>query len=143
MLLLLPYGIAPAAALGFFAQPLAIRLVASFREQRRRRQVAAVRAQLDGASGISIEGHPRAAEFNGVYRKDCEHNGLPVFKKEDNVRCLYHFAAKSAWRLGQHRPDEDLCVSHIASAGGCLPTGAQLGAQGGRLLRDARGSGRG
>ena len=72
-----------------------------------------------------IEGHPRAESFDGVYRKHSEHKGLPVLKKEDGV-CLYHFAAKSAWRLGgQHRPDEDLCVSHIASPDASLPTGAQ------------------
>ena len=72
-----------------------------------------------------VEGHPRRG-FVGVYRKVSEHKGLPVFKKEDNGYCLYHFEAKRAWRLGgKHRPDEDLCVSHIASADGNLPTGAQ------------------
>ena len=71
-----------------------------------------------------VEGHPRGG-FNGVYRKDSEYKGLPVLKKEGG-QCLYHFEAKSAWRLGgNHRPDEDKCVSHIASPDGRLPTGAQ------------------
>eukprot|EP01045_Picozoa_sp_COSAG04_P023469 COSAG04_NODE_2790_length_3569_cov_2.193149_3_plen_246_part_00 len=126
LLLLLPYGIAPAAALGFFAQPLAIHLQAYFREKRRRRLETAVRAQLDGASGISIDGHPRAADFDGVYRVESEHKGLPVLYCKEVDSFLYHFEAKDAWRLGgKHRPDEDKCVSHIASPGGKLPIGAQ------------------
>ena len=59
-----------------------------------------------------------------MYRKELEHEGRPVLKKDRF--CLYHFEAKAAWRLGgAHRPDEDRCVSHIAAPDGLLPTGAR------------------
>ena len=73
-----------------------------------------------------------AEGFDGVYRIESEHKGKPVLKKakeegSEYQECLYHFEAKEAWRLGgHHRPDEDLCVSHIAAGPeGSLPTGAQ------------------
>ena len=74
-----------------------------------------------------IKGHPRAAEFDGVYRIESQHKGKPVLYNRLAGTFLYHFEAKDAWRLGgKHRPDEDKCVSHIAAGpGGSLPTGAQ------------------
>ena len=91
------------------------------------REEAAPEHALVQAAAVLVEGHPRSdCDFNGVYYKDFQHKQLPVFKKEENGYCLYHFEAKSAWRLGGvHRPDEDLCVSHIASPDGCLPTSTQ------------------
>ena len=74
-----------------------------------------------------IKDHPRAAEFDGVYRIESQHKGKPVLYNRLTGTFLYHFEAKDAWRLGgKHRPDEDLCVSHItARSEGSLPTGAQ------------------
>ena len=65
--------------------------------------------------------------FDGFYRKESGHEGRPVLKKEGQPCIfLYHFEAKSAWRLGgRHRPNEDLCNSHIAAPDGLLPTGAR------------------
>ena len=74
-----------------------------------------------------IKDHPRAAEFDGVYRIESQHKGKPVFYNRLADAFLYHFESKDAWRIGvKHRPDEDKCVSHIAARPeGSLPTGAQ------------------
>ena len=74
-----------------------------------------------------IKGHPRAGEFDGVYRIESEHKGKPVLYNRLADTFLYHFEPKDAWRIGgKHRPDEDKCVSHIAAGSeGSLPTGAQ------------------
>ena len=89
-------------------------------------RAAALSAQLGHPAAVLIEGHPRA-DFDGVYRIESEHKGKPVIYNRSTEIFLYHFEAKDAWRLGgKHRPDEDLCVSHIAAGPeGSLPTGTQ------------------
>ena len=60
-------------------------------------QLAAARAQLDGASGISVAGHPQPA-FNGLYTHDSTHEGWPVLKNASGMYC-YRYTPADRWLL--------------------------------------------
>jgi len=80
LLLLLPYGIAPAAALGFFAQPLAACLC----EQRRRWTKAKERRAAAQAVGVSCVENP----LKGADEPDCE-SAEDCAEKEKNRPSRY------------------------------------------------------
>jgi hypothetical protein len=87
---------------------------------RRRRHPFALLQPL----GFALEGHPDA-NFNGAYHKVSEHKGWPVLRNGAGRFC-YRREPTDRWFLNtEHTPDSNLCISHIASAEGPLPIGAQ------------------
>lgn len=82
-----------------------------------------MQTEEEAAPGIMLAGHP-LDRYNGVYMKDSEHAGWPVFKNSDGKYC-FHQQALGKWLLKTtHTPDEDTCNSSIAAEeGGALPVG--------------------
>ena len=83
----------------------------------------------DNFAGIWVEGHPRAKEYSGLYRRSWMHKGHPVYSHDKNNRVCYRYEARDAqdrWRFGTtHKPDRDSCAAKIVSPTGPLPTGAR------------------
>eukprot|EP01045_Picozoa_sp_COSAG04_P027823 COSAG04_NODE_4155_length_2266_cov_1.691278_2_plen_465_part_00 len=104
-------------------------------------QLAAVRAQLDGASGISIAGHPTAA-FNGVYTHYSTHEGWPVLKNASGMYC-YRYTPEDRWFLSStFTPDLAQGNASIVAKEGLLPVGAHTWKISASALGKPSGSGR-
>ena len=74
--------------------------------------------------GFALEGHPTSA-YNGAYRKVSEHKGWPVLRNGAGMFC-YRSEPLDRWFLNtENAPDSGNAISHIASAEGPLPIGAQ------------------
>ena len=98
--------------------------------QQGRDELATARGARQAEDPFELAGHPTAA-YNGVYRHDSDHEGLPVMKNERGKFCyLYRGAGQHSerrWFLnGQLTPDANAAHAYtdVAAARGPLLAGA-------------------